>query len=56
MNLRDKIEETITFYLAERDFYGVCWVEDATEAIIAALPEYDDEPEPPEDSEPYDDA
>ena len=39
MNLKDNIEETITFYLAERDFYGVCWVEDATDAIIAALPE-----------------
>ena len=38
MTLKDKIEETITFYLAERDFYGVCWVEDAADAIIAALP------------------
>jgi hypothetical protein len=41
MSMRDKIEETITFYLAERDFYGVCWVEDAADAIITALPDYD---------------
>tara|TARA_R110000782_G_scaffold21685_13_gene58116 strand:+ start:483 stop:782 length:300 start_codon:yes stop_codon:yes gene_type:complete len=41
MNLKDKIEDTITFYLAERDYYGVCWVEDAAAAIIAALPDYE---------------
>ena len=41
MNLRDKIEETITFYYADRDFYDACWVENAADAIITELPDYD---------------
>jgi hypothetical protein len=41
MNIRDKIDETITFYLAERDHYGVSFVEELADAIVAALPDYD---------------
>jgi hypothetical protein len=39
MSMRDKIEETITFHFEERVFYGACWVEDAADAIIKALPD-----------------